>query len=577
MEYQKEQERLQEKLTRLEAMIAKQREILERHKIRYDKHPLESHLRRITAKEEQIETLEARMILTRGNLKEVIHFNPAEQQFSEVSREFRKVRGNEWRKVPNGVWKTMQDLFAPPGYRITPKENGIFGGDWENIPLDTCIIDPNPRRSAYRFLKEFGLADFPKKMTSFERIKEVIKSKPELIRAFGQMKPMSPYGPAENGDDFRLLVIEGLVREHDGKILATMQLGRQSPTEDRKIFQVYGSIYPAHRKALHAKKSYTNETPKIFGVLERVTALSRQTRGIKKGSKRKDAIMEQLGREIEILERATNYFKAQAADLLKEVRGIRDSLGRHNPGVTCAKLIAVLNRLNERLPQIKYKAEAMGEDEQVMSMRIDRAEGILEECFRGFKTICEKTEAYEKNDKSGELFQGYDEMEEEIKRGLEAMENVNELHIRPFNLYGKKLEERKRDITGALDKKDINALRDNAIKGYIITKLFRIQKERERILKEVSLMPEETDIRTLLEKAEELGEVATKRQVYPFTETHYEPVYREVEQRVETLIKGLRMHAGKEYDTESKKAMYGRLQKWLEELDFEQILAELKE
>ncbi|MBN2087862.1 hypothetical protein JW758_05965 [Candidatus Peregrinibacteria bacterium] len=572
MEFPKIQDKFKDKLQRLEARLESEKGILMRHEVFYERNPLESRRIKIERKKEQIEELESQIILLRGRIEQIIDFNPAESQYTEVSGELRKATGKEWQKIPNSVWKTMQDLFAVPGYRMVPKSGGIFEGDLNSIPLDSCVIDPNLKRSAYRFVREFGLAEIPNGMTSFQKMQAVMDAKPEIVDAFEHLKPMSPFNPERQADNFRLLVFEDYKPEHDGKILAPIFLGRQSPIEDRKVFQTFDSIYPAHRKALHAKCSYQSEAPKIFGLLDRINTIREQTVGLKKGDRKRDAIVEQLGREIEILEGATNHFKAEAGDLLKEISGIKDSLGRHNPGITCTKLVAVLNRLTKRLPQIKSKAQAMSEDEQTLYMRISRGEEILNESRKELLEICAQMEAYEGRNESGELFQGYNELRENTLSSIEKIQNLSTLKIRPFNLYAKKILEHAEIIRGALDERDIEKMRDSGIKAYILGKIFKVQQEKERILQAISLNPNETDINVLVSYASDLDLIISKRQVYEFIRTDYEETYEGIQAIVGMLVKGLRVHKQKEHDIESKKAMFIRLQKYLEELDFQDIL-----
>ncbi len=507
-------------------------------------------------------------------------FDPYESQYAEVKDEFRKATNEDWKRIPNSLWKTFQDIFAPPGYRTVPRDAGIFdGAEHDNIPLDSCVIDPDPKRSAARFAKEFGLTEMSGDATPFQQMQTILEAKPEIANAFGHLKPMSPYGPEGEADSYRLLVFRDYEPEHNGKIVAPIFLGRTSRIQDRKVFQIFDSSYKAHRKSLHANRSYETEAPKIFGLQVRIKSLNTQTQGLKKDDPKIKVICEQLEREVLILENATNHFKAEAGDILKAVAGIKDSIGRHNAGKACAQMIAVLNRLSKRMPQIHEKSKAMGEDEKVLSMRIDRAEAILDLCFSEFRTICSSTEQYEKRNGDGPLFQGYDDLKNNVNNALSVLSDLDALTIRPFNLYAEKFKEKAEEIKEALEKRDVDALRDSSIKAFIISKIFKVQQERERILKEITLLPDDTMIEVLVKYAEELLEVVTDRQVYPFVVTSYKFQYSDIQKRVGKLVVGLKFHIGRGLDTEEKReerrGMYGRLKGYLEEINFPEILEEL--
>ena len=559
-------------------------------------------------KEETVEGLKvklAAMIELRELMKSEIEalFDPCESQYSEVKGEFRKATNEDWMRIPNSVWKTYQDIFAPPGYRTVPRDEGIFdGGDYDNIPLDSCVIDPDPKRSAARFAKEFNLVELSSDATPFQRMQEVLRAKPEIADVFSHLKPMSPYGPDKIADNYRLLVFRDYKPEHDGKIISPIFLGRTSRIQDRKVFQVFDSIYNAHRKSLHASKSYESEAPKIFGIQTRVEAVRSQTVGLKKDAPEIAPICEQIGKELEILERATNHFKAEASDIMKAINGIRDSLGRQNAGKACAQMVAVLNRLEKRMPQIHEKSKAMGEDEKTLLMRINRAEAILDLCYNEFLGICNVIQGYEMelspnlhNEESKTRKPTTHEvkmLKEKIDKALGSLKCIESLKVRPFNLYAAKLKEKAELIKQILESndddslfedsikdEDLEILRDTSIKAFIISKIFKVQQEKERILKEITLMPDDTLIEVLVKYAEELLIVVADRQVYPFVETSYKFQYRDIQKRVETLVKGLKIHIDRGLDEKEKaqerKEMYARLKCYLEEINFPEILEEL--
>jgi len=517
-------------------------------------------------KEELLERL-------RGQLNEVFSFDPVGEQYRSSESEFSKATDLDWR-IPNSRFKTFQDIFAAPGYRLVPKETGIYSGeDYDRIPLDVCVADPN--RISKNLMDEFGLGTMTKGMTQFERMKVKAGAIPKVKDLFEHTKPLSPFSPDSKGDSYRLLVVEKYSPEHDGKIICPRSQGRQSPIKDRKIAQVFDSAYMAYRKSAHPETGYEHEKAKLFAIKLRVEGYRNQLIGMKKDNPKLAEIQSGITAEVEDFEHVTNHFKREAGDILKEVQPIRDLLGRHNPGRACARLVKAIGDLDARLPEIMEISKAMHEDKGILSMRIMQDEAVMDKSFDDFKGICGLVKQYEPRAENGPLFDRVGVFKDEMELMLKGMADLETLKVRPFNLYASNLKIRKQAIEEALESGDVCAVKKDAVKAFIVAKIFRIQKKTEEILKDVSLMPSDTSVSVLLGIAEELNGVAVERQVFPLVETEYEAVYKTLKENIRKLVAGLRTYDSVGLDDEQKLKMYGRLKKYLEDIDFPAILSQL--
>lgn len=552
-------------------------EIWEKRKLGVTKTNVEGRTKDIKDMEGGIPATEELLDKLNREINEILAFNPIRDQLQSVQGEFRKTTKKEWGRIPNSVFKTMQDIFVPPGHRVVPKEAGIFDREFrDNLPLDACIIDPE--RIPEWFLEDFGIAEFPKGLTSFEKLKIKTESIPEVIRLFQHLKPMSPYDPRAKGDKYRLLAVEGYNDVHDGKIIAPRFLGKVSRDEDRKFMQVFNSAYSAHRKAEYIEKGYSRESGKIHGMKQRIESIRKQIQGMKDNDPKKDEIIEKLAAEIEELKNVTSYFKHEAYDIFKEVRNIKlkDKRGKHNPGRACARIVGALGRLDKRLPEIFEKSKASYEDKYTLSMRIDGAKAVLNQGFRDFRDICDLIYNEQKAEDYGPLFgKKSEDLAGDINELLEKLPDFDSLKIRPFNQCADKLKKKVELIKKGLEKGERETVRNEAIKAFVICKIFKIQDERENILHDISLVPEETSVEFVLNMAKRLQKATEAREVFPNVKVGYHDVYADLQEKVKVLREKLQEYEEMELTPDKRREMYKRLKKYLKKIDFPAILNDL--
>lgn len=596
MEYKKIKDRLDVGIQNLENRLEEARVLLIRHIKRFEKNPIDYHRERTELKQRQIDEMEEKLSHLRSRLHTVIEFNPVQGQFSEIEDRYHPATEKDWEKIPNSKFKIFQDIFAPPGHRILPKKKYV---DYNSIDLNDCIV--NPEFVPNKFLTEFGLADLSSCPDKLSKLQVKTESKPKIVDFFNHLKPMSPDQDNENKVSNRLLVLEGFDKEgaeekHDGKII--IPVSRTSNDIHRKIIQSFDSIYSAQRRFGHAEGGYELEKPKIFAVKNRIISILNNVRGLRHTDPEVKTVCDDIRREMDGLKDVKNIHKKGIYDVLQKIQDLKDSLGRHNPGSSAATLVTALNKITDRLEDILGVTSTMDMDRGILNMRINRGEAILDLCFDKFNKICECARNFEETISpirhDGSLKRREPTPEEigimklRMNTILRSLEDINTLKVRPFNLYAEKLSEKAMVIKDILSKKnrdslfdsidwqDFEKVRDTAIKAFIISKIFKVQKERERILAEISLAPEKTDIGYLAEKAEQLLKVVQERQVYPFVETSYEFQYKvEIQEKVEKLARGLRIYEKKGWNTEEKIGMYNQLKTYLEGIDFPSILSEL--
>jgi len=489
----------------------------------------------------------------------IVEFRPIADQMEGLSVDFMNAEGGKDWEIANSKFKTYQDIFSPVGNRILPRPNGKYASTpYDRLPLKNCIVDPE--RIPDWLLDEFNFADLSPGLSAFEKLQMKVEAIPAVADLFEHLKPMTPGVEDNRIYGYRMLVVSDYKAEHDGKIVTPYYLGRLSREKDRKAIQVFDNAYAARRKTEHIEHGYDRERGKIFSMRGRIEDIRAELVGMPKDAPRRDEISRQLAEEVDSLRAVTNFFKIEAFDILQGVIGIKDSLGRHNPGATCAKILRALGQLQKRLPQIFEKSKHIHEDKGIISQRIEGEKADLTRCNRGFTNMGQQ---FDRNGSS------------DIQRSLGNLPDLSRLQLRPFILYGRKIQEKMAEIKAGIENKHDEKVREAIINALVITKIFQAQDTREEILREITLMPGETSLDILLRKSQRLLAVIKAREVSPSIETSYSRVYQDLEKKVEKLVNRLIFYTENPLNPEETASMYERLKKYLEDIDFEEILAKL--
>jgi len=164
---------------------------------------------------------------------------------------------------------------------------------------------------------------------------------------------------------------------------------------------------------------------------------------------------------------------------------------------------------------------------------------------------------------------------ENIEHRLRSMPDLARLTVRPFSLYAFSLQKKMDTLRTGLDKREDKTVRDEGINTYVICKVFAVQREREKILRDIAESPMETTIGNLLDRAYKLRLLITSKETFPDVRTGRNKPYNEMSRKVHTLVRGLQAYSKRNLSESEKLAMYERLKKYLEDIDFAEVLEKL--
>ncbi|MBI5422022.1 hypothetical protein HZA44_02725, partial [Candidatus Peregrinibacteria bacterium] len=388
----------------------------------------------------------------------------------------------------------------------------------------------------------------------------------------------------------RLLAVHGMGEEHDGKILYSRYHGKSEEMKDRKMLQVFHSAYDSHRKTDHADKRYQEETPKILLAEFRIQGIHQEILEIRKGdpeaSAKKEGIRLRLIEEVAALSRATNVHKHSAFQSLLASVNLKDSMGRDNLGAACARLLRALGQIRSRRPQIYKRSQFGHADQQTLDEAIGKGEAHLSEYRNAARVMIQKMPCLKSNPVFNGSAKGLGNQADAVTVALvgpfrSMMSRSDIPPVRPFNLYGKKLEETLNTIQASIrlentDKHDKFAHTSLEVsKAFHLMQLFDFQKRIERLIKEVSLSTA-LDFNSLTGKAVALENVVLKPEMpLSATSAPYQAAYAVVAKMAQGLVRGLRHYSDKKLSAVEMGERRLSLKAYLETVDFPAILATL--
>lgn len=198
---------------------------------------------------------------------------------------------------------------------------------------------------------------------------------------------------------------------------------------------------------------------------------------------------------------------------------------------------------------------------------------VLNKCFDVFKRVCEAIRNFRRRSYNGPLFQDFNGLSDDIERVLSDLDDLNSLGNRRLDLYAARLRKQIESIKEAMRTREAEEAHNEAMKAFIISAIFRINQTRDNILKTISHNPDETDIETLLAEADELNAVLDGVQVFPDQRTGYEDMYTNMRERTKRLKTRLEFYQRIELNEKGKRDMYKRLAKYMQKINFSDILS----
>lgn len=347
-----------------------------------------------------------------------------------------QIRNIIWRMVPNSTFKRFQELFCDPQNFIVPRftvdQRGrlafVREPDWGNLSVHGCLVSVD--RIPDEFAEKTKLLQFTPKERRSPLLRYMRKSDIHVIDSLKLLwdssrpvrsAPYSEDGPPGTGKDLRVLAIRRpeatLANQYPnaapfpiglhGSVLYTREDFSDRVTRKNPILgpqkvaplriQHFPTIYDAHRKTLHARRSYEQEQPALTAIRSDIQALLVElNRDWRRGApdEVKEALRARvkstLGEGIKLLEPAVDRRKRNAHDLLALVEDVRDSRGRTNPSVAACRMSYALRDLQERLAETYDKSGFNERDRGILSAALTAEARILS---RVRKTLAERTEA----------------------------------------------------------------------------------------------------------------------------------------------------------------------------------------
>lgn len=496
--------------------------------------------------------------------------NPAIQ---EAMKEF---KFSKERLKSNSKFATLQALFSRPNHRIVPKPEGKFGTALpDQLPLEAVVMDPDLIPDWV--LEEFGFAQIPAGATHGTKLKAKIEAMPKIRTLFKNARPLETQADDKDRKwlNHRMLAVQGMGEDHDGKILYTRYEGRSVEGEDRKLLQVFHSAYDSHRKTNHVDRRYGEETPKIVQAEFRIQAIHQELLEIRKddpdAAAKKKGIRTRLIEEMKLLSHATNVHKRSAFSSILDSVDLKDSMGRDNLGAACARLLKALGQIRRRRPQIYKRSQFGHADQQTLDETIAKGEICFSEYRNAARAMCQKIS----NSPKKEVGVQAEPDAQSLLGPLRSLISQNKLPpVSPFNFYGKKLQSKLDEIEASFliekaEKRDPFArISPEMSKAYHLTQIFDFQKRIERLIMDVSLSPS-LNLDPLIEKALSLEIVVSSPEIpVPAASASYQAAYATVLKFAQDLVRGLRHHAGKKRGPEDTLKLRHKLKAYLETLDF---------
>lgn len=522
-----------------------------------------------------------------------VNYDPLQEHLKDpaIKEAMKEFKTTKVLRKSNSKFTTLEALFARPEHRVVAKPEGKFGlTPLDQLPLELVTMDPDLIPAW--LLEEFGIAQIPANASALAVLQAKVEAMPKIRELF---KKSSPLGIQREGAEqpwlnHRLLAVQGMGEEHDGKILYSRYHGKAEEKSDRKMLQVFHSAYDSHRKTDHADKRYQEETPKILLAEFRIQGIHQELLEIRKGdpdaAAKKEAIRLRLIEELQPLRHATNVHKRSAFDSLLASVQLKDSMGRDNLGAACARLLRALGQIRHRRPQIYKRSQFGHADQQTLDEAIGKGESYLSEYRVAAKAMVQKMPCL----KSNPVFNGSpkgignqaDAVTVALVGPLRSMMTRSDFPaVRPFNLYGQKLEKILDAIQFTIrlqktDTQDKFALTSMEVsKAFHLMQLFDFQKRIERLIKEVSLNSA-LDFNSLTAKAVALENVVLKPEI-PLSgvSAPYQAAHAVVAKMALGLVRGLRHYSDKKLSGEETSQRRLSLKAYLESVDFPSILATL--
>ena len=445
---------------------------------------IERKRKEIEASEEAISSLKSEIRSQRGLISAVARFNPCRRQADRqvVQDNFYFAPGEKWlqwnserrRRVGKGAnsrFKTFQDIFTPPNYRIITKPRGAYRDiDFDDLPLDPVIVDPE--RISDTFISEFhnpkaGITRIPKGKHGLDSL----RMKEGMIPAVKRFFQTNAIPVSRTVDsrrlNYRVIAVQDYSPEHDGKLIIPHYDTSEKPDERRKVMSIFDSAYSARRMTMKLYPGYEDESKQLYQIKQSVKEAWDSLIHVKVADENYPQVIadaKNLLREaLDTLGKPVNSHKRSAYERLLSSTEITDIQGRLNKGATAAKLVSVCSDIFSRIEEADQTSIAGPQDQNTISGIINTSEILL----LRYKTVLEQGSV-------------------DIASFEKLKGSLQKLKVRPFNIYAGKLM----DIFRSANTKHGEGKREELQKALAVTRMFAAHKLVEDMLTSWDVNPE---------------------------------------------------------------------------------------
>jgi len=498
-------------------------------------------------------------------LKRIRKYNPSviQSKQNKYLSHFYPVKPDEWLKEnertrhdmnsqTNSRLMIFMETFVRPDYRGLPRRGGKYGQmDLDRIPLEEVPFDP-----AYisdTFLRKFGFTGVLKgkdDLPALQRKERLIPAVKHFLE--NCVFPLPKTQSRTTDHNYRLFLVTGHRRSTNGKIINP----HMDAKHERRIPSVFDSAFSCHRQTDHVFKQYQSESKSLSDTLAELKSLHARLKKlmgkkIEPGSNEeieKNDIKMDLKIIAESLQYSFNLLKVIAQESLEKAQELKDSLDRENFGANLARLIKALGRLDDRKEEIFDMSLASPENAIMLEEIINTSSKTIEQYDHAFQRYIDEGNMSE--------FEG-------LKGTLQQMQ------VRPFNLYADRLLTclNKMNRMKGNDKSTLRL--DEATKALAITRLFKIQKDLEKVLLDMDrdrLPMHETRCRYLK---------LLFKSIDTNLPTHYQSPFIALKRHLEEIKASMKENWAVD-NTEPSQAQAEDLKDDLKKIDFEKLLEEIK-
>lgn len=532
-----------------------------------------------------------------------------------TDQHFDKFEGEElqwyiWDKAQGCRFTQFQELFCAPPNFILPRftldrrGNVEFHGlpDWHSLSLAPCLVSAD--RIPDKLMEDLGLCTFEeengdpmarltKKRALIPRFKLLWEAAVPLQQRQQRMLAIAPPTPEVQS---RYHGIEEPPSSAIGTILytrgkesgfnanGTPRRARGAPRPPRSLVtQYFVSAYRADRKTFHEFHVYAREITQLTDAKQALRSINSALDAARGLPETEQTALEEHAKKVllhhcSILSTSAHRLKVEAHDLLQSIVDLKDRIGRKNISAAMAKMVAVMTLLEARILDLTPKGGYNHQDQTILERCIQEHERTLQAFRTGIARKPPELFA------ASALFTGQPMSVSEVDREVGSLEAhlgtrpdpLQTIILEPFRTYALRLRQKSLTLDAALRSRDRERAMDTVIEMHLIGK-FQDMRRCFEDMKQCLIQMHPVPLSQIQLIARELRIHFTDRQLFPArTVAAYAEPFVHMEQVLGKIERGLQHYAVRHLDVGEQAALYGRIKKYLETFDLEEIVRGLR-